>query len=79
MSTAEPLVFAVETDAASGWLVASWDQPGSRGGITTQAQDLERLIVAIKEAVTCHFDVGDARLSAGFKLRFSNEPVLAAL
>lgn len=78
MNSAEPLLFNVETDSTSGWLVAAWDDPSGHGGITTQAPDLERLIAAIKEAAACHFDAGDARLTAGFKLRFTGEPVLAA-
>lgn len=72
------MVFNVATDADSGWLVAAWDDTAGRGGITTQAPDLERLIAAIKEAAACHFEAGDARLTAGFKLRFTGEPVLAA-
>ncbi len=56
MNATENLVFAVETDRGSGWLVATWDDPSGHGGITTQAPDLERLIAAIKEAAACHFD-----------------------
>lgn len=78
MDAVESLLFSVETDRDSGWLVATWDDPSGQGGITTQAQDLERLIAAIKEAASCHFDAGDARLHAWFKLRFTGEPVLAA-
>ena len=78
MNGTEPLLFNVEADLASGWLVAVWNDASGRGGITTQAQDLEKLIAAIKEAVACHFDVGDLRLTAGIKLRFADNPVLAA-
>ena len=78
MNSTEPLLFQVESDPASGCLVAAWDDRSGHGGITTQAQDLEKLIAAIKEAVACHFDAGDARLTAGFKLRFADNPVLAA-
>ena len=77
MHRATPLVFSVATDADTGWLGATWDDP-SGGGVTTQAPHLEQLIVALNEAMACHFDAGDPRLSVGFKLRFADEPVLAA-
>ncbi|MBI4625545.1 MAG: 2-oxoisovalerate dehydrogenase [Verrucomicrobia bacterium] len=78
MNASEPLLFDVEADPASGWLVAAWNAPLGQGGITTQAPDLERLIAAIKEAVACHFDEGDARLACRIQLRFADNPVLAA-
>ena len=77
MAAVPPVIFSVGTDTDSGWLVASWDDPAG-GGVTTQAPDLEHLIAALKEAMACHFDPPDPCLSAGFKLRFAAEPVLAA-
>jgi hypothetical protein len=78
VTLAKPVQFAVETDSASGGLVAAWDDPAGHGGITTQTPDLERLITRIREAASCHFDAGEARLAAGFHLRFTSEPVLVA-
>ena len=44
----------VEQDRETGVLVASWDDPRG-GGITTQADSLEKLPRAVREAFRCHF------------------------
>jgi predicted RNase H-like HicB family nuclease len=48
------IVFVVEKDDESDWLVASWDDPAG-GGITTQGKDLAELQANVKEAVQCHY------------------------
>ena len=53
------ITLTVERDAASGWLVASWDAPRGQGGITTQGKDLRELERNVREAVSCHFDSGN--------------------
>jgi predicted RNase H-like HicB family nuclease len=47
--------FAVEYDEEARMFVASWDDPRG-GGITTQAESVEKLEEAISEAVRCHFE-----------------------
>lgn len=53
------ITLQVERDEASGWYVASWDAPDGKGGITTQAQDLQELQANVQEAVRCHFYQGE--------------------
>jgi hypothetical protein len=43
VKTVDEIVFQVETCEESGFLVASWDSPAGRGGITTQGKDLREL------------------------------------
>jgi hypothetical protein len=50
----------VQRDGGSGWLVASRDDPAATGGITTQAQDVRDLDEQITDAVSVHFDKGEA-------------------
>ena len=69
------IIFSVEHCEETGVLVASWDEPNRRGGITTQGKDLRELQEMVKEAVTCHFDKGHAPRS--IRLHFLNDPVLA--
>jgi predicted RNase H-like HicB family nuclease len=44
----------VEQDQETGAFIASWDDP-SGGGITTQADSLEKLPDAVREAFRSHF------------------------
>jgi predicted RNase H-like HicB family nuclease len=69
------IIFTVERDEESGWLVASWDAPGQGGGITTQGKDLQELERNLREAVNCHFENGQAPDQV--RLHFVNDPVLA--
>jgi hypothetical protein len=69
------IVFNVERDEESSFLVASWDEPGGNGGITTQGHDLSELQSMVREAVLCHFDEGKA--PERIRLHFVNDPVLA--
>ncbi len=59
------------------FLVASWNAPLGMGGITTQGASLPELLVAIKEAVLCHFDEGEAPKKA--KLHFASNPEVSLL
>lgn len=69
------IIFTVECDEESGWLVASWDAPARGGGITTQGKDLQELERNVREAVSCHFENGHA--PGQIRLHFVNDPVLA--
>ena len=69
------IIFTVDRDEESGWLVASWDVPARGGGITTQGKDLEDLERNLREAVSCHFGKGQA--PGRIRLHFVNDPVLA--
>ena len=65
----------VEQDEETRWLVASWDDPTGKGGITTQGKDLRELQEMVKEAVLCHFHEGKTPKS--IRLRFLSNAVLA--
>jgi hypothetical protein len=54
----EEIIFRIEPCNESGLLVASWDHPGGKGGITTQGKDLRELQDRIADAVRCHFEPG---------------------
>jgi len=69
------IVFNVERDEESSILVASWDEPDGKGGITTQGKDLSELQAMVREAVLCHFDEGKA--PERIRLHFVSDPVLA--
>jgi predicted RNase H-like HicB family nuclease len=57
----------VEQDEETGVFVASWDDP-SGGGITTQADTLEELDGAVREAIRCHFSgVSGARMRGAIR------------
>jgi hypothetical protein len=68
------ITFQVEREE-SGWLVASWDAPGGKGGITTQGRDLRELQENVRESVLCHFEEGNT--PRAIRLHFVNDPVLA--
>ena len=72
---ASEITLTVERDEESGWLVASWDAPRGRGGITTQGKDLRELEHNVREAVRCHFEGG--KLPGRIRLRFVNDAVVA--
>ena len=69
------ITLRVEHDAESGWLVASWDAPNGRGGITTQGKDLGDLQANVRNAVLCHF--GKDKAPRAIRLHFVSDPVLA--
>ncbi len=68
------IVFTVQRDEESGWLVAAWDDPKG-GGITTQGKDIAELQAMVQDAVRCHFDGG--RSPESVRLHFLADPVLA--
>jgi predicted RNase H-like HicB family nuclease len=72
----EEITFNVERDEDSTWLVASWDDPSGKGGITTQGQDLRELQDMVKDAVRCHF--GDRQAPRRIRFHFLTDPVLTA-
>ena len=71
------ITFNVERCEETGVLVASWPEPNRQGGITTQGKDLRELQEMVQEAVTCHFDEGQA--PRAIRLHFLNDPVLATV
>jgi len=67
----EEITLQVQFDEQSGLLVAWWDDPSGLGGITTQGEDLRDLQQQITEAVSVHFDEGEAprRIRMGYGLQ----------
>jgi len=70
----DEITFRVQRDEDSGLLVASWDDPAGNGGITTQAQDLRDLQDQITDAVSVHFDEGEA--PRRIRMHFVSDPIL---
>ena len=68
------ITFLVRRDKDSAWLVASWDDPAGTGGITTQAQDVRELQDQIMDAVSVHFDEGEA--PRRIRMHFVSDPIL---
>jgi hypothetical protein len=68
------IIFKVEKCKDSRWLVASWDEPSGKGGITTQGKDLKELQEMVKDAIRCHF--GKTKRPRSIRLHFVNDPVL---
>ena len=75
MKAPPEITFTVERDEESSLLVAVWDDPSGRGGITTQGGDLRELQDMVKDAVVCYFDEGKA--PPHILLHFVSDPVLA--
>ena len=55
----DEITISVSTCEETGVLVASWDDPGGSGGLTTQAIQLGDLERNIGEAVAVHFEPGE--------------------
>ena len=70
----DEITLQVQRDEESGWLVASWDDPQGRGGITTQGKDLRDLQENVVEAVGVYFDAGDTPHKIRF--HFVSDPIL---
>lgn len=70
------IILQVERDESNGWYVATWDAPDGKGGITTQARDLQELQANVREAVRCHFGPGE--MPRKIQLHFVADPVLTA-
>jgi hypothetical protein len=70
----DSITFQVSRDQEAGVLVASWDDPAG-GGITTQAENLNGLESAVRQALACHFDAGQAPRTVF--LHFTEDPELS--
>jgi len=70
----DEIAFQVQRDEDSGFLLASWDAPDGSGGISTQGKDLRDLQDQIVDAVSVHFDAGEA--PHRIRLHFVNDPIL---
>lgn len=55
----DEITLKVERDEKNGWLVACWNDPVGKGGITTQGKNLRELQDMVKEAVQCPFGEKD--------------------
>ena len=71
------ITFIVERDEDSSLLVASWDDPSGRGGITTQGEDLRELQDMVKDAATGYFRAAGVPVPSRVKLHFLADPALA--
>jgi hypothetical protein len=69
----EEITLQVQRDEQSGQLVAWWDDPRG-GGITTQGEDLRDLQQQIIDAVSVHFDEGQA--PRRIRVHFVSDPIL---
>jgi len=70
------IIFNVERDEESSYLVASWDDPRG-GGITTQGADLRELQEMILDAATGYFRAAGVPLPSRVRLHFVTDPELA--
>lgn len=68
------IMFEVQPDENTGWLLAFWDAPDGTGGISTQGKDLRDLQQQIIDAVSAHFDEGEA--PQRIRLHFIGDPIL---
>jgi hypothetical protein len=74
--TMNEIVFNVEWDEESSFLVASWDDPRG-GGMTTQGADLRELQEMILDATAGYFDAADGPAPSRARLHFVTDPELA--
>jgi len=72
----DDITITVSCCGDTGTLVAHWDDPSGRGGLTTQAERLSYLEANIREAVEVHFE--PLELPSRIRLHFGNDPILAA-
>jgi hypothetical protein len=72
----EDITITISCCEETGMLVARWDDPHGRGGLTTQAERLSDLETSIRDAVEVHFEPSE--LPSRIHLHFENDPVLAA-
>lgn len=70
------IIFNVERDEDSSFLVASWDDPRG-GGITTQGADLRELQEMIRDAATGYFRAAGVPVPSRVRLHFATDPELA--
>jgi hypothetical protein len=72
----EEIIFNVERDEESSFLVATWDDPRG-GGITTQAADLRELQEMLLDAATGYFRAAGVPVPNRVKLHFVTDAELA--
>jgi hypothetical protein len=71
----QEILFNVERDEDSSYLVASWDDPRG-GGITTQGADLRELQEMILDAANGYFRAAGVPGPSRVKLHFVTDPEL---
>ncbi len=69
------ITFQVEPCRETGGYVARWDEPGGRGGITTQGDSFAELDAMVTDAVGGYFEPKDR--PKRIRLHFSQDPILA--
>jgi predicted RNase H-like HicB family nuclease len=65
-------VFQIEQD--EDMLVAICNEPE----MATQGENLDELLVMIRDLIRCRFDDGDEHLNWSIRLHFLNDPVVSA-
>jgi len=77
MTPVREITFTVEHDEDSKVLVASWDDPSGKGGITTQGEDLRELQEMIQDATLGYFRALGVKAPNTVRLHFATDPQLA--
>ena len=76
MTPVREITFTVELDQDSTVLVASWDDPSGKGGITTQGEDLRELQEMIQDATLGYFRALGEKAPDTVRLHFATDPQL---
>jgi predicted RNase H-like HicB family nuclease len=66
--------FAFQIEQDEDMLVATCHEPE----MATQGENLDELLVMIRDLIRCRFDDGDNRLAWPIRLHFLHDPVLSA-
>jgi hypothetical protein len=77
MEPVREIIFTVELDEDSTALVASWDDPSGKGGITTEGGDLRELHEMIQDATLGYFRALGVKPPDTVRLHFATDPQLA--
>jgi hypothetical protein len=77
MTLVREITFTVEVDEDSTALVASWDDPSGKGGITTQGEHLRELQEMIQDATLGYFRALGEKAPDTVRLHFATDPQLA--
>jgi len=73
----DEIVFTVECDEETAFLVAFWDDPLGGGGISTQGIDLRELQEMILDATAGYFKAANRPAPGKVALHFTSDPKLA--
>ena len=73
----DEITFTVSPCEDTGVLVASWDDPSGKGGITTQGEDLRELQEMVKDAAIGYFEAAGVPVPPRVRLHFVTDPELA--